>query len=201
MDDKTAPSRTNPDVERFERWAGTYDGSIMQPLFFGPVHAKMLDLLVRRWPKEAPGCIVDVGCGTGRLLRAASARWPDAQLVGIDPAARMLAEAARLNRKPTFRLASAEMLPLPDASADLVVTSLSFHHWADQRQGVREIARVLRPGGVFCLADHVMLLTRLSGERVRSPGEIRALMMNAGLAVRKQRMMGLRFVLISLAQK
>ena len=201
MDDKPVTTTTNPDIERFDRWAATYEQSVMQRLYFGPVHAKMLRLLVRKGPKSMPGCIMDVGCGTGRLLRAASVCWPEAQLLGADPAARMVSEAARLNPKASFRLALAEALPFPDESADIVFSSLSFHHWADQQKGLNEIARVLRPGGFFCLADHAMLLTKLIGEKVKSRGEIKALMRRAGLAVRLQQTMGIRFVLITLAQK
>jgi ubiquinone/menaquinone biosynthesis C-methylase UbiE len=113
----------------------------------------------------------------------------------------MIAEAIRLNPKATFRRAFAEALPFPDQSADIVVSSLSFHHWADQEKGLREIARVLRPGGYFCLADHAMLLLKLLGEKVKGLKEIRELMMSAGLKIRLQQGMRLRFVLITLAQK
>ena len=151
--------------------------------------------------KALPGCILDVSCGTGRLLRAASVYWPKAQLLGIDPAAQMVLEATRLNLKATFKLGSAETLPFPDQCADIVLSSISFHHWADQQKGLYEITRVLRPGGVFCLADNVLLSTKLFGEKVKSSAEIRVLMMNAGLAVQQQQRMGIRFVLITLAQK
>ena len=134
-------------------------------------------------------------------MRAASVRWPEAQLFGVDPAEQMLSEASRLNPNITFKLASAESLPFADQSADLVLTSLSFHHWANQTKGLQEIARVLRPGGWFCLADHAMLLLRLFGERVKSRNQIRALIMGAGLAVRRHHRLGMRFVLITLAQK
>ena len=195
-------STTNPDVKRFDRWAATYDESILQRLYFGPVHSKMLDLLAREGPEDAPSCIIDVGCGTGRLLRAASARWPKAQLLGVDPAERMVAEATRLNPNAVFRLALAEALPIPDQTADIVLSSLSFHHWVDQNKGLQEIVRVLRPGGFFCLADHnLILLAKLFGERVKSGEQIRTLMTGAGLAVRQQQRLGMRFVLVTLAQK
>jgi len=200
--EKIVPSTTNSDVKRFDRWAATYDQSVLQRLYFLPVHSKMLDLLVREGSKDAPSCIIDVGCGTGRLLRDASARWPEAQLLGVDPAEKMVAEATRLNPNAIFRLASAESLPFPDQTADIVLSSLSFHHWANQKKGLQEIVRVLRPGGFFCLADHnVILLAKLIGERVKSREQIRALMISAGLSVRQQQRLGMRFVLITLAQK
>ncbi|GAA1613359.1 hypothetical protein GCM10009789_79500 [Kribbella sancticallisti] len=46
---------------------------------------------------------------------------------------------------------SAEAIPLPDDSVDLVLLFLTLHHWSDQPQGMREVARVLRPGGVVLL--------------------------------------------------
>lgn len=113
----------------------------------------------------------------------------------------MVSEATRLNPKAILKVASAESLPFPDQTADIVFSSLSFHHWSNQERGIQEIARVLRPGGWFCLADHTMLLTRLFGEKVKSRDEIRTLMISAHLAVRKHQRMGIRFVLIPLAQK
>ncbi len=191
----------NPDVKRFDRWAATYDRSALQRLFFGPVHSKMLDLLAQEGPTDPPGRILDVGCGTGRLLRAASARWPEAQLFGVDPAEQMVSEAKRHHPNATFKPGSAESLPFPDQTADLVLSSISFHHWADHSKGLQEIARVLRPGGWLCLADHIFLLARLFGEKVQSRDQIRALITGAGLAVQQQHRMGIRYVLITLAQK
>jgi ubiquinone/menaquinone biosynthesis C-methylase UbiE len=200
MDNETVPSKTNLDVKRFDQWAATYDQSVLQRLFFGPVHSKMLELLVQEL-KDPPRFIIDVGCGTGRLLRAASVRWPEAQLFGVDPAEGMVSEANRLNPNATFKLAWAESLPFPDQAADMVLSSLSFHHWRNQTKGLQEIARVLRPGGLFCLTDHAMLLARLFSERVKSRNQIRALIIGAGLTVRVQQRWGMRFVLITLAQK
>ncbi len=51
-----------------------------------------------------------------------------------------------------FSLGAAEQLPYPDATFDLVVTTTSFDHWADQRAGLGECARVLAPGGHLVLA-------------------------------------------------
>jgi len=176
MDNKSVPSTTSPDIKRFDQWAPTYDQSVTQRLYFVPVHSKMLDLLVQEVRKEPPSCIIDVGCGTGRLLRSASVRWPEAQLLGVDPAEQMVAEATRLNPNAIFKLASAESLPFPDQTADIVFSSLSFHHWADQKKGFQEIARVLCSGGFFCLADHnILLLARLFSEKVKSSKQIREL--------------------------
>ena len=200
MNDKTTRS-TNQDVERFDRWSATYDRSVMQRLFFGPIQSKMLDLLAQAEAVNTPSCILDVGCGTGRLLRTASVRWPGITICGVDPAEGMIVNARRLNPDGVFHHASAESLPLLDQSVDIILSSMSFHHWTDQVKGLHEIARVLRPGGWFCLADHTFQLAGLLGEKARSRNQIRGLIAGAGLTLREQHSAWTRFVLITLAQK
>ena len=138
------------DVRHFEEWSRRYERSWMQRFLFSRVHSAVLDLAASL---PAPATVLDAGCGTGRLLRAAAARWPDARLIGVDPAEGMLDVARQLTPDATFHRALAQSLPLPDASVDLVFSTISFHHWRDHAGGVREIARVLRPGGHFILAD------------------------------------------------
>ena len=140
-----------PDVEQFERWSRTYEASWMQRYLFTRVHRAALDLATSL--ASPPTSVLDVGCGTGRLLRAAAARWPDVQLIGVDPAQGMVDAARTLTPGATIQRGLAEGLPLPDASVDLALSTMSFHHWRDQAAGVREIARVLRPGGYFILVD------------------------------------------------
>lgn len=173
MGNKKVPTRTNNDIERFNKWAATYDQSIIQKLLFGPVHLKMLGLLVQGL-EDPPHCIIDVGCGTGRLLRAASVHWPKAQLWGVDPAEQMVSEARRLNPYASFKLASSESLPFPDQTADIVLSSISFHHWTTQAKGIKEITRVLRPGGLFCLADHIIPVTKLFSENIEPQTDTRS---------------------------
>jgi ubiquinone/menaquinone biosynthesis C-methylase UbiE len=189
------------DIQHFNDWAKTYDHSFMQRLFFGPIHDKMVDLIDKEGTEKPPRNMLDVGCGTGRLLRAASIRWPQAQLFGVDPAEQMISEANRLNTNITFKLSPAESLPFPDQTFDLVVSSLSFHHWADGLKGLQEIARVLRPGGLFCLADHTLPFTNLFRESVKSREQIRGLINGVGLSVVIQRRAWMRFVVITLAKK
>ena len=198
----TGSSQSYSDVTRFDRSAPSYERSFLQRWYFDPVHSKMLDLVSRAGPKNPPNCILDVGCGTGRLLRAAAIRWPAAQLLGIDPASQMLAEAQRLTSRASFQTAFAEAIPFPDQTADLVLSSLSLHHWADQQKGLQEIARVLRPGGWLCLADHTLHLARfIFRGKPNGRDQIQALMKGAGLVIRQQQRLALRFVLITLAQK
>jgi ubiquinone/menaquinone biosynthesis C-methylase UbiE len=175
------------DVEQFDRWSRTYERSIFQKLIFNRVHQVVLELARELPPPET---IVDVGCGTGRLLRAAQLQWPNARLVGVDPAAGMIEVARRLNSAASFHLAMAESLPLPDGSADLVFSTTSFHHWQDRAAGVRQVARVLRTGGHFILADAYppAWFTRLFlRERFLGQAQRQKLFEAAGLQVRQDK--------------
>ncbi|HEX7324983.1 MAG TPA: class I SAM-dependent methyltransferase [Rhodanobacteraceae bacterium] len=169
------------DVEHFDRQAATYDESWIQR-YVAQVHAKMLDLIDANTPCLGPQCIVDVGCGTGRLLRAAAARWPEARLIGVDPAVHMVERARQLLPAATFEVAMAEHLPLPDAAADWILGSISFHHWADQPKGVREAVRVLRPGGLLCFADIALpgWVARILRSRARDARTIQRLVETSG---------------------
>jgi ubiquinone/menaquinone biosynthesis C-methylase UbiE len=140
----------NPDIDRFNRWSASYDQCVFQRLFFGPVQRTVLSM----GDLESEfGTIVDVGCGTGRLLRSAKKRWPRAHVIGIDPSEGMIEVARKLDPNAKFYVASAEAIPLADASVDLAFSTISFHHWSNQVGGIQEIARILRPGGSFILAD------------------------------------------------
>ena len=144
------------DVERFNRWAKTYDRHFLQRRVFEPIHQTMLQLAVDE--VAHPAAILDVGCGTGNLLRAAQLRFPDAELIGVDAAIEMVRVAeASLSAGGTIRFmqATAEELPFSNARFDLVFSTMTFHHWADQGKGIAEIARVLAPDGRWLLADFI----------------------------------------------
>lgn len=102
--------------------------------------------------------IADIGCGTGPMLQALAENWPRATLTGIDLSAAYLQEARRrLGRDPALLCAPAEAMPLPDESQDAVVSVFMFHELPDKiRKAVlREVYRVLKPGGRFVLVDSI----------------------------------------------
>ncbi len=196
------PSRE--DVDKFHRWSRTYERSLGQFFFFGPVHRAVLNLVEAQLDGRVPESVLDVGCGTGRLLRRASARWPTAHHVGVDPAEGMIELARLLTPSASFHVGRGEAVPLPDSSVDVAFSTVSFHHWHDQAAGLREIARVLRPNGFFCLADGV--LPSLAGgiiahQRIHTRAEIAALFTGAGLDIRSQRRIVAGGVLATIGSK
>jgi ubiquinone/menaquinone biosynthesis C-methylase UbiE len=177
-----------------------YERSRIQP-YIARVHDAMLDSLVDRL--DSPREILDVGCGTGRLLRRLAERWPEAELIGADPSEDMVSVARRESSGVAFHVAGAESLPIETASIDLAVSSISLHHWDDPTQGLKEIARVLRPGGCLCLADIVLprWLARLLHSGARNPAAIHALVSQSGLALELQRVTLARVIVVVVARK
>jgi ubiquinone/menaquinone biosynthesis C-methylase UbiE len=93
--------------------------------------------------------VVDIGCGPGTGARYAARLG--ASVTGIDPAPVMLRVARALTRSRNIRYVegAAEALPLPDAFATVVWAIATVHHWRDVDDGLREVRRILRPGGRF----------------------------------------------------
>jgi len=100
---------------------------------------------------RAPGRgTLDVGCGEGRLTRHLASLGH--RVVGIDASPSLVAAARELAPEMELHVANAAALPFDDASFDLVVSFMCLHDVDDLDGAVREIARVLEPGGVACLA-------------------------------------------------
>lgn len=92
--------------------------------------------------------VLDLAAGTGKLTRALAAAGRE--VVAVEPSTAMLAELRRAAPAAEATVGTAEAIPLPDASVDAVTVAQAFH-WFDLQPALREIARVLRPGGVLAL--------------------------------------------------
>ena len=139
----------------FDAWARSYEHSILQPSLYDPAQRAALELARRLTPRATR--ILDVGCGTGRLLRHARRHYPSATLVGVDISTTMLAVAASASTAQRASIhhlrATAERLPFSTARFDLVLVTMALRHWSDLEAGVEEIHRVLTGGGVLVIAD------------------------------------------------
>jgi ubiquinone/menaquinone biosynthesis C-methylase UbiE len=180
------------DVDRFNRWATTYDRHWMQRIIFNPIQRTVLQMAEEQ--VRHPAAILDVGCGTGKLLKSARGRFPEARLVGVDAAKEMLkyAQSSTPDGTIEFRHATAEDLPFPNGSFDLVFSTMTFHHWQNQARGAGEVARVLTPGGRWLLADFVAsgfvkpVRALLKLHQFPDRNHLRSMLPEAGLKVVKE---------------
>lgn len=105
------------------------------------------------------GTVLDVGCGPGTVALELARRAPGLRVAGVDISADMVAlareQAAQsgLGGRLRFEVADGAALPFADASADLIISTLSMHHWERKGTVLAELARVIRPGGEIRIYD------------------------------------------------
>lgn len=147
---KSLRTSSAPSVTAYEMAAGWFLGGYYQGIARDCVAALS---------GVAEPSILEVGPGPGHLAERLLDLLPDAHWMGVDVDAAMLDAAERRLRRAgtlaraTFVEADVAQLPFPDASFDLVVSSLSAHHWPDAAAGFAQIRRVLRPGGRALVYD------------------------------------------------
>lgn len=155
------PHTTEPAPEtsgRLIRWANHYD-TFVRVLTFGRDRA-IREMTVDMARIQSGDSILEVGCGTGEVTLAARARaGSSGRVCGIDPAPEMIdvarSKAMRAGVAIDFRVGVIEALAYPDASFDVVLSSLMMHHLPPdvKRQGLAEVRRVLKPGGHLFVLD------------------------------------------------
>jgi len=143
MSDERAYRRLSEPAYRGS-FVGRYDSLRPEP------PADLIKVLAQLAPAQPPRLVVDLGSGTG----ISTVVWADhaERVIGIEQNPEMLA-GARSASNVEYRHAVAHATELPDACADIVTCAQSFH-WMDRQPTLAEIARILRPGGVFAAYDY-----------------------------------------------
>jgi ubiquinone/menaquinone biosynthesis C-methylase UbiE len=135
----------------FDRWAPSYDWTF--PSFiYQAIHKRLLTKV--ELPAQAN--VLDLGCGTGRLLDRLATQFPDLRGTGLDFSPQMLRVARQNNRhhpRLIYLEGNAESLPFAEGQFDAVFNSISFLHYPEPQQVLNEVKRVLSPGGKFYLVD------------------------------------------------
>ncbi|HET8649313.1 MAG TPA: methyltransferase domain-containing protein, partial [Gemmatimonadales bacterium] len=134
--------------------------------------ARTTDHTLQQLDRRPVRRLLDLGCGTGLLLRAAREKLPGATLLGADFSIPMLRQAQRYGTPAALIGCRAEALALKSESFETVVSASTFHFWPDPASALREIARVLVPGGRLVLTDWSgdYFTTRLAARWLRITG-------------------------------
>lgn len=129
-----------------ERATATYDEFAV---LAGRLRAQMIERL--GWIAFEPDTVLDLGCGTGHAAIALAGKWPKARVIALDLAPGMLRETGRHDETGRCErlCADAFAVPLPDASVDLIFSNLLLPWCEDLDALFAEIARLLRPRGLF----------------------------------------------------
>ncbi len=127
---------------------------------------KRLNRWLATYLKATPASrILDVGCGTGLLTAAIARDYPEAKVVGIDASKSMIrvADKKRKSHNCTYQTALAEKLPFAPETFEIVTSALFFHHVHLQLKEIclKEIYRILKPGGRIVIADMDTPYTKL----------------------------------------
>jgi SAM-dependent methyltransferase len=130
-----------------------YTHVILWPLVLlqrNPVYDKLAEIAARNAPG---GWVLDVGTGPGHLPVRTAIKDPTVRAVGVDILPELISDGVnraghkKVDGRVFFVEARAECLPFGNSSFDVVQTVMSMHQWTDWRQGMSELARVLKPGG------------------------------------------------------
>jgi ubiquinone/menaquinone biosynthesis C-methylase UbiE len=135
----------------FDRWASSYD-FLLTTVCYQAIHQRLLEYVTL--PKRPN--VLDLGCGTGRLLNRMASQFPDLQGTGLDLSTQMIRQARQRNQhhpRLIFIRGNVESLPFADNQFDAIFNTISFLHYPNPEQVLMQVSRVLRPQGNFYLVD------------------------------------------------
>ena len=131
----------------FQKRAESYDEG-----FEGKLSQRFYNLMIESVELDDGCSVLDVGCGTGALLKRMAAQK---HIIGygIDAEAKMVDVAQRKCPSMDIRQSRSEGMPFDDQTFDAVTACMAYHHFDDKKGFALEAARVLKPGGALYIAD------------------------------------------------
>ncbi len=135
----------------FNLWAAYYD-CLLTTVFYQAIHQRLLEYV----ELKENASVLDLGCGTGKLMSRLAAEFPTVRAIGLDLSPEMLREARARNqyrKRLIFVSGRAESLSFADEQFDAVFCTMSFLHYPHPQQVFHQVSRVLANGGRFYLVD------------------------------------------------
>lgn len=156
----------------FDRWAPTYDW-LIPSVFYQAIHQRLLAYV----QLSEHARVLDIGCGTGRLLNRLAIAYPTITGIGVDLSLEMLHQATQASAFPqrlTFTQGRSDALPFADQQFEAAFCTISFLHYPQPEQVLAEVYRILQPQGRLYLADYTpSLLVGCDRLVPLSPGGLR----------------------------
>jgi ubiquinone/menaquinone biosynthesis C-methylase UbiE len=130
-----------PLTANFDRLAPEWDATRVHEVSLGAMRAALDGV------ESPPSAVLDLGTGSGVVARLAAARWPDAEVLGVDVSSEMVSEARRLatTRTQRYEVADASRLPFDDGAFELVTMNNMIPFFD-------EVSRVTAPGGQVAIS-------------------------------------------------
>jgi ubiquinone/menaquinone biosynthesis C-methylase UbiE len=138
-------------IELFDRWSFWYD-YLLPTVFYQAIHLRLLEYVNLRNQAR----VLDIGCGTGRLLNRLALQYPTMMGIGLDASSKMLQQARRsiqVRPRLIFIQAQSDRLPFAEGEFDAVFCTISFLHYPNPDAVFQEVFRVLKRKGKFYLVD------------------------------------------------
>ena len=132
---------------KFDKRAAVYDDG-----FEGKFSQKFYSVLLSCIDLKSSDAVIDVGCGTGYLLR----RIAEQQEIigyGIDLEPKMIDEAKEKCPKMNIQVSPSENTPFDSDTFDVMTACMAYHHFSDKEGFIKEAARILKPSGCLYIAD------------------------------------------------
>lgn len=131
----------------FDKRASSYDDG-----FEGKLSKKFYTSLLKQVKLTQEMNVLDVGCGTGMLLRKMADRC-EIKGYGIDVEENMIAEAKKKCPEMNIQISKSEAMPFDSETFDVLTACMAYHHFSDKEGFAKEAARVLKSGGSLYIAD------------------------------------------------
>lgn len=153
------PKKFEEKNKKMFAWVSNYyDNHLFKNFYFEKIYQRVIEEIAGKEKNyfEKPINFLDVACGTGRIIHILSQKFPESKFVGLDFSEAMLHEATKKQPKTNnvqYKVGNVTKLPADANAYDLVICTEAFHHFMFPDETLKEIYRVLKPGGMFLLID------------------------------------------------